>query len=113
MDVYKFDVFRQLVAALHNNTSLTLLSFQLYDKPVVYVPIFIKLLQFNHTLQELVVSSDMYFFSSQEDVDGMVQLVEVAANTTSLKKLTCNKHVYEQLQSRVPKQYQYILHETN
>ena len=44
------------------------------------------------------------------DIDAMVQLVEVAANSTSLKKLTCNELVYEQLQSHVPKQYQYILH---
>ena len=113
MDVYNFDVFQQLAAALHNNTSLTLLSFQLYNEPVDFVPIFIKLLQFNHTLQELVVASGRYSFGGQKDIDAMVQLVEVAANSTSLKKLTCSKRVYEQIQSHVPKQYQYFLHEEN
>ena len=45
------------------------------------------------------------------DIDAMVQLVEVAANSTSLKKLTCDKLVYEQLLPHVPKQFQYILYE--
>ena len=47
------------------------------------------------------------------DIDAMVQLVEVAANSTSLKKLSCDKFVYEQLLSHVPKQYQYVLHKGN
>ena len=45
MSVNKFGVFQQLAAALHNNTSLTLLGVDLsHCKPVDYVPIFIKLL---------------------------------------------------------------------
>ena len=40
-----------------------------------------------------------------------MQLVEVAANSTSLKELTCSMNFYEQLQSCVPKQYQYILYD--
>ena len=110
MSVSKFDAFQRLAAALHNNTSLTLLSVVLFHcKPVDYVPIFIKLLQSNHTLQELEVLHTLEL--CQGDIDAMVQLVEVAANSTSLKKLTCDKNVYEQLLSHVPKQYQYILHE--
>ena len=45
------------------------------------------------------------------DIDAMVQLVEIAANSTPLKKLTCDNLVYEQLLPHVSKQYQYILHE--
>ena len=41
----------------------------------------------------------------------MVELVEVAANSTSLKKLSCNKELIDELQSRIPEQYQSILHE--
>ena len=108
--IYKFDVCEQLAAALHNNTSLTLLGVDLtLFEPVDFVPVFIKLLQSNHTLQELEI---FYIFElCQGDIDAMVQLVEVAANSTSLRKLTYNKLVYEQLLSLVPKQYQYILHE--
>ena len=40
----------------------------------------------------------------------MVQLVEVAAKSTSLKKLSCNECVYERLLPHVPKVYEYILH---
>ena len=108
----KFDDCEQLAAALHNNTSLTLiLSVDFSDcKPVDFVPIIIKLLQSNHTLQELRVfrMSKVY-----RNVDPMVQLVEVAANSTSLKKLSCDMDDYEQLLSRVPKQYQHILHKKN
>ena len=50
-------------------------------------------------------------FMHEGDIDAMVQLVEVAANSTSLKKLTCDKYVYEHVLSHVPKQYRYILHE--
>ena len=109
LHVGKFDVFEQLAAALHNNTSLTLLGIGLSHKPVAFVPIFIKLLQSNHTLQELEVLHTLEL--CQGDIDAMVQLVEVAANSTSLKKLTCDKRVYKQFKSHVPKQYQYILHD--
>ena len=110
LHVGKFDVFEQLAAALHNNTSLTLLGVDLtLFEPVDFVPVFIKLLQSNHTLQELEI---FYIFElCQGDIDAMVQLVEVAANSTSLKKLTCDKRVYKQFKSHVPKQYQYILHD--
>ena len=104
-----FSVFERLAAALHNNTSLTFLSLDLFRcKPIDYVPILIKLLQSNQTLQELGVLHMLEL--CQGDIDAMVQLVEVAANSTSLKKLTCDKYVYKQLLSHVPKQYQYILH---
>ena len=116
MGVNKFDDCEQLAAALHNNTSLTLLSVHLHHcKPVDCVTTFIKLLQSNHTLQELEVVFFYYIVCDEvdideEDIDAMVQLVEVAAKSTSLKKLTCDELVYEKLQSHVPKQYQYILH---
>ena len=104
-----FDVFERLAAALHNNTSLTFLSFDLLRcKPIDFVPILIKLLQSSQTLQKLGVIHKLKL--CQGDIDPMVQLVEVAANSTSLKKLTCNKDVYKQLLPHVPKQYQYILH---
>ena len=110
MSLDTFNVVKLVAAALHSNTSLTLLSVHLFHcKAVDCVPIFIKLLQSNHTLQELQVLS--FNYDAERDIDAMVQLVEVAANSTSLKKLSCDKNVYEQLLSHVPKQYQYILHE--
>ena len=115
MLVSKVDVFEHLTVALHNNTSLILLRVDFsHCKLVDYVPILIKLLQSNHTLQELEILNSVVIVSMnglipEEDIDAMVQLVEVAANSPSLKKLTCNKHFYEQSLSRVPKQYQHIL----
>ena len=79
MYVGKFEVFEQLAAALHNNTSLTFFGVGLSHKPVDFVPIFIKLLQSNHTLQELEVLHT--FELCQADIDAMVQLVEVAATS--------------------------------
>ena len=105
IQLYDTQILKQLVAALHSNTSLPVLKVRLF-KPVDIVPILIKLLQSNHTLQELGVS---YLQLDEEDVKAMVQLVEVAANSTSLKKLSCNKLIFDQLQSRIPKKYKNIL----
>ena len=77
--------------------------------------IFIKLLQSNHTLQELeVIYSDTTVkkIFDARDIDAMVQLVKDAASST-LKKLSCDELDYKQLLPHVPEQYQYILHKTN
>ena len=116
MLLFELNFFEQLAAALHNNTSLTLLGVELSIlKPVDCVPIFIKLIQSNHTLQELEFFASGFVVVNKRrfdegDIDAMVQLVEVAANSTSLKKLSCDDIVYEQLLPHVPKQYRYIVH---
>ena len=74
------------------------------------VPILIEFLLSNCTLQELTLTCRDLCILPEEDFEAMVQLVEVAANSTSLKKLTCDSPLFYQVESRIPKQYRDILY---
>ena len=75
------------------------------------VPILIEFLLSNCTLQELTLSCHDLIILPEEDFEAMVQLVEVAANSTSLKKLSCNSLLFSQVKSRISEQYRDILYE--
>ena len=77
-----------------------------YEHPLAsFVPTLIEILLSNRTLQELTIrclSTTLRGHLTEEDVKAMVQLVEVAANSTSLKKLSCNSLLVSQVKARIP-----------
>ena len=73
----------------------------------------IEFLLSNCTLQELTISSHAttsYNNLPVQDVEAIVQLVEVAANSTSLKKLSFDSRLFSNVQPHIPEQYHVILH---
>ena len=108
---------KRMVFALKRNTSVfhLLLDYSgLIDKPLLssVVPMLKELLQSNHTLKELTLANSM-LDALREDVEPLVQLVKIAANNKSLKKLSCSELLFQAVQSRIPKQYRYILYESD
>ena len=87
-----------------------------YKHPLTsLVPTLIEFLQSNCTLQELTLSGHLLITSSsclpEEDIKAMVQLVEVATHSTSLKKLSCDSLLFSQVKACIPEQYRDILYE--
>ena len=112
------NLFIQIASSLQRNTSLShlLLYYGYYFRAdhslCLVVPTLIKLLQYNHTLQELtLVAGYTYSNLNEEDFEAMVQLVKIAANSTSLKKLSCDSKLFSQVKARITEQYRDFLYE--
>ena len=85
------DYLIPLAPALHDNTSLVLLGVQFgYGEKnmVSNLLILAQIIQKNHSLQQLVIR---YAELSEEIIQAMVQVVEAAANSTSIKEISCGK----------------------
>ena len=84
-----------LAPALHNNTSLVVLRVEfIYRNDMISnLLILTKIVLTNHTLQELEIKYD--FCDVLEDViQAMVQVVEAAANSPSIKRILCANVVF-------------------
>ena len=80
----------KLAPALHDNTSLVLLGVDFYHevKTISNFLILAQIIQKNHSLQQLKIRHREYDMS-EETFQAMVQVVEAAANSTSIKEILC------------------------
>ena len=119
-EFHELMLFKQIASTLQKNTSLFHLliqygcerSFDQWSLSSIVLTV-TELLQYNHTLQEITIYfRDCDHYNVREkSVEALVQLVQVAASNTSLKKLTCNSPLFQAVQSHIPRQHRYILYE--